>query len=231
VEDRVTGFEALLRWNSPTRGRVAPADFIPLAEQTGLIVPIGEWVLRTACAEAASWPAYVRVAVNLSPVQFKSKRLVALVQETLEASGLVPRRLELEITETVLLQETELVMTMLHSLHDLGVRISMDDFGTGYSSLSYLRMFPFDKIKIDRSFVHELAKNEDCAAIVSAVAGLGRSLRIGTVAEGVETQDQLLLVQAAGCTHAQGYLFGKPCPVAALTFGRFGQHTPKIKVA
>ena len=156
VEDRVTGFEALLRWNSPTRGRVAPADFIPLAEQTGLIVPIGEWVLRTACAEAATWPGYVGVAVNLSPVQFKSKRLVTLVRETLEKTGLAPRRLELEITETVLLQETEMVMTMLHSLHDLGVRISMDDFGTGYSSLSYLHRFPFDKIKIDRSFVGDL---------------------------------------------------------------------------
>jgi diguanylate cyclase (GGDEF)-like protein len=156
VEDRVTGFEALLRRNSPTRGRVAPADFIPLAEQTGLIVPVGEWILRTACAEAASWPAYIRVAVNLSFLQFKSKRLVALVHETLEETGLAPRRLELEITETVLVQESDLLLTMLHSLHDLGVRISMNDCGTGYSSLSYLRRFPFDKIKIDRSFVGDL---------------------------------------------------------------------------
>jgi len=228
VEDRVTGFEALLRWNSPTRGRVAPADFIPLAEQTGLIVPIGEWVLRTACAEAASWPAYVRVAVNLSPVQFKSKRLVALVQETLEASGLVPRRLELEITETVLLQETELVMTMLHSLHDLGVRISMDDFGTGYSSLSYLRRFPFDKIKIDRSFVGDLlgppnaaggttaewpsAAATSAAMIVRAITGLGLNLGMLITAEGVENAEQFAQVRQEGCTEVQGYFISPPRP-------------------
>ena len=155
-EDRVTGFEALVRWNSPTRGQVSPADFIPLAEQTGLIVPIGQWVLSTACADAAAWPDHVSVAVNLSPVQIKNKRLMTMVRETLEETGLPAARLELEITETVLLQDTEAVMTLLHSLHDLGVRISMDDFGTGYSSLSYLLRFPFDKIKIDRSFISEL---------------------------------------------------------------------------
>jgi diguanylate cyclase (GGDEF)-like protein len=234
VEDCVTGFEALLRWNSPTRGRVAPADFIPLAEQTGLIVPIGEWVVRTACAEAATWPEYVRVAVNLSPVQFKSKRLVALVHETLEETGLAARRLELEITETVLLQETELVMTMLHSLHDLGVRISMDDFGTGYSSLSYLRRFPFDKIKIDRSFVGDLSGVGDllgapnaaagatgekpsvaatsAAMIVRAITGLGLNLGMLITAEGVETAEQFAQVRREGCTEVQGYFISPPRP-------------------
>jgi diguanylate cyclase (GGDEF)-like protein len=228
VEDRVTGFEALLRWNSPTRGRVAPDDFIPLAEQTGLIVPIGEWVLRTACAEAASWPAYVRVAVNLSPVQFKSKRLVVLVHETPEETGLAPRRLELEITETVLLRETDLLITMLHSLHDLGVRISMDDFGTGYSSLSYLRHFPFDKIKIDRAFGGDLlgppnaaecttAERPSAAAtiaamIVRALTGLGLNLGMLITAEGVENAQQFAQVHQEGCTEVQGYFISPPRP-------------------
>jgi diguanylate cyclase (GGDEF)-like protein len=232
VDDCVTGFEALLRWNSPTRGRVAPADFIPLAEQTGLVVPIGEWVLRTACAEAASWPEYVRVAVNLSPVQFKSKRLLALVRETLDETGLAPRRLELEITETVLLQETDLVMTMLHSLHDLGVRISMDDFGTGYSSLSYLHRFPFDKIKIDRSFVGDLlgpsntangatgerpsAAATSAAMIVRAITGLGLNLGMLITAEGVETAEQFAQVRQEGCTEVQGYFISPPRPAAEI---------------
>ena len=152
-QDRVTGFEALIRWNSPKRGHVLPADFIPVAETSGLIVPIGEWALRTACAAAASWSDHVSVAVNLSPAQFKSERLVAMVRETLAEFGLPARRLELEITETLMLRRTDDVMTILHSLHDLGVRISMDDFGTGYSSLSYLGRFPIDKIKIG-PFLH-----------------------------------------------------------------------------
>ena len=232
AEDRVTGFEALVRWNSPTRGRISPADFIPLAEHTGLIGPIGAWVLRTACAEAASWPDQVHVAVNLSPVQFKNQRLVAMVRETLEATGLSAQRLELEITEAVLLQDTELVMTILRSLHDLGVRVSMDDFGTGYSSLSYLRRFPFDKIKIDRSFVADLliapgnaeavtavsgastTAAKSAAMIVRAITGLGRSLGISTTAEGVETAEQLAQIRQEGCTEAQGYFISPPRPAA-----------------
>jgi diguanylate cyclase (GGDEF)-like protein/PAS domain S-box-containing protein len=227
----IASVEALIRWHHPQRGMVAPGEFIPLAEETGLINQIGEWVLRKACSDAMHWPSHIKVSVNLSAVQFRKIGPIDDFCDTLCEAGLPPERLELEITESVLLQGSAENVETLHRLRLKGISIVLDDFGTGYSSLSYLRMFPFDKIKIDRSFVHELAKNEDCAAIVSAVAGLGRSLRIGTVAEGVETQDQLLLVQAAGCTHAQGYLFGKPCPVAALTFGRFGQHTPKIKVA
>jgi EAL domain-containing protein (putative c-di-GMP-specific phosphodiesterase class I) len=228
AEERVTGFEALIRWNSPTRGRVAPVDFIPLAEQTGLILPIGEWVLRTACAEAAPWPDHVRVAVNLSAIQTKNKNLVTLVRETLEQTGLPARRLELEITETVLLQDTEAVMTMLHSLHEMGVKVAMDDFGTGYSSLSYLRRFPFDKIKIDRSFISDLrgtqsegddgapdplaAAAKSAATIVRAIVGLGQNLGISTTAEGVETAQQFVQVRQKGCTEVQGYFISPPRP-------------------
>jgi len=230
AEDRVTGFEALVRWNSPTRGRVSPADFIPLAEQTGLIVPIGEWVLCTACTEAATWPPHVGVAVNLSPVQVKNKQLLTMVRETLEATGLSAERLELEITETVLLQDTEAVMTLLHSLHDLGVRISMDDFGTGYSSLNYLLRFPFDKIKIDRSFISELreppadteeatatsealrASARNAAIIVRTIIGLGANLGIATLAEGVETAEQFVRIRQKGCTEVQGYFLSRPRP-------------------
>ena len=230
AEERVTGFEALIRWNSPTRGRVAPADFIPLAEQTGLIIPIGEWVLHTACAEATAWPEHVRVAVNLSAIQTKNKNknAVALVRETLAQTGLPARRLELEITETVLLQDTDAVMTMLHSLHEMGVKIAMDDFGTGYSSLSYLRRFPFDKIKIDRSFISDLrgirSGPEDgppdaastaassAATIVRAIVGLGANLGISTTAEGVETAQQFVQIRQKGCTEVQGYFISPPRP-------------------
>ncbi len=177
------------------------------------------------------WPPAVKVSVNLSAVQFRKVYPIDNFCDALAQSGLPPERLELEITESVLLQGSAENVETLHQLRLMGISIVLDDFGTGYSSLSYLRMFPFDKIKIDRSFVHELAKNADCAAIVSAVAGLGRSLRIGTVAEGVETEDQLLLVRSAGCTHAQGYLFGRPCPVEALRFPGVGQHRPKIEAA
>jgi diguanylate cyclase (GGDEF)-like protein/PAS domain S-box-containing protein len=223
--------EALIRWNHPQRGMVSPLEFIPLAEETGLINPIGEWVLRKACADAAQWPANVKVSVNLSAVQFRRLCPIDNVRNVLDETGLPPERLELEITETVLLQGSEDNVETLHQLRAMGIAIVLDDFGTGYSSLSYLRMFPFDKIKIDRSFVHELAKNEHSASIVSAVAGLGRSLRIGTVAEGVETEDQLVLIRAAGCTHAQGYLFGKPCPAAELKFRHVAQRKQKSKVA
>jgi diguanylate cyclase (GGDEF)-like protein/PAS domain S-box-containing protein len=210
-------FEALVRWNHPHRGRISPADFIPLAEETGLIVQLGEWVLRQACVDAAGWPDDVGVAVNLSPVQFRNSNLVSSVKEALEAAGLAPHRLELEITESVLLQSGEATLAALHELRRFGIRISLDDFGTGYSSLSYLRSFPFDKIKIDRSFVSELATREDSMAIVRAVTGLGKSLGIVTTAEGVETAAQFDLLRREGCTQAQGYLFSPPQPAAEVS--------------
>ena len=208
----IVGFEALLRWHHPVEGAIPPAAFVPLAEEIGLIGPIGAWVLRQACAEAASWSAPVRVAVNLSPVQFRDPGLVAMVREALTLSGLAPERLELEVTESVLLAASEANVATLHALRDLGVRIAMDDFGTGYSSLSYLQKFPFDTIKIDRSFVMRLGEDLHSTAIVRAVIGLGASLGIVTVAEGVETEDQWALLRAEGCGEAQGYLFGRPVP-------------------
>ncbi len=212
----VSGFEALLRWRHAERGMIAPAEFIPLAEEIGLIVPLGEWVLRKACSEAMHWPHDLKVAVNLSPAQFRSRGVVKAVLTALAYSRLAPDRLELEITELVLLGETEANLATLHQLRELGVRISMDDFGTGYSSLSYLRCFPFDKIKIDRSFVSELAERPDCVAIIRAVAGLGMSLGIATTAEGIETREQLDRVRAEGCTEVQGYLFSPPRPASEL---------------
>src|SRR6202042_791781 len=178
--DRISGFESLLRWQHPDKGMISPVEFIPIAEDIGLIVSLGEWVLREACAEATNGPDEGKVAVNLSAVQFRSRNLVQAVISALAHSGLSPRRLELEITESVFLAETEANLAILHQLRELGVRISMDDFGTGYSSLSYLRSFPFDKIKIDRSFVKDLAERPDCVAIVRAISSLGRSLNITT---------------------------------------------------
>jgi diguanylate cyclase (GGDEF)-like protein len=207
-------FEALVRWNHPERGLISPADFIPLAEETGLIVPLGEWVISSACVEAASWSLPVRVAVNLSPLQFKNRNLVNAVRNALQKSGLHPSRLELEITESVLLQNTESTLKTLHKLRAFGVSISMDDFGTGYSSLSYLRSFPFDKIKIDRSFIKDMGSRDDCMAIIRAVTGLGNSLGIKTTAEGVETMEQLKLLRAEGCTEVQGFLFSEPKPAS-----------------
>ncbi len=216
AENRITGFEALLRWNHPTRGRVPPNDFIPLAEETGLIGAIGEWVIRQACAEAMRWPSDMRVAVNVSPMQFRNKTLVLAVVSALAATGLRPDLLELEITETVLMNNNEATLAALHQLRDLGVRISMDDFGTGYSSLSYLRSFPFDKIKIDQSFVRDLAEKPDSIAIIRAVTGLGQSYGITTTAEGVETQEQLDQMRAEGCSEVQGYFYSKPVPAGEI---------------
>jgi diguanylate cyclase (GGDEF)-like protein/PAS domain S-box-containing protein len=223
--DRISGFESLLRWRHPEKGMISPADFVPIAEDIGLIVALGEWVLREACSEAVKWPANVKVAVNLSPVQFRSRNLVQVVVSALAYSGLPAKRLELEITESVFLAETEANLAILHQLRELGVRISMDDFGTGYSSLSYLRSFPFDKIKIDRSFVKDLAERSDCVAIVRAIAGLGRSLNITTTAEGVETTDQLDWLRAEGCNEVQGFLFSPARPAAevAALLRRFGR--------
>jgi diguanylate cyclase (GGDEF)-like protein len=212
AENKINGFEALLRWNHPMRGRVQPDEFIPLAEDTGLIVAIGEWAIRQACAEAKKWPSDLRVAVNVSPVQFRSKSLVSSVMSALAASGLPADRFELEITEAVLMHNDDATLSVLHQLRSLGVRISMDDFGTGYSSLSYLRGFPFDKIKIDRSFVRDLIEKPDSIAIIRAVTGLGQSFGMTTTAEGVETQQQLDQMRAEGCTEAQGYFYGKPMP-------------------
>jgi diguanylate cyclase (GGDEF)-like protein len=210
----IVGFEALVRWHHPERGLVSPAEFIPLAEETGLIVPMGEWVLRQACKDAASWPGQISVAVNLSPLQFRSAALVHTVISALGDSSLPASRLELEITESVLLTDSETALATLHHIKGLGVRIAMDDFGTGYSSLSYLRLFPFDKIKIDQSFIRELGTSKDCAAIVRAVVDLGSSLGIATTAEGVETSDQLARVREHGCTEIQGYFFGRPLPLS-----------------
>jgi diguanylate cyclase (GGDEF)-like protein/PAS domain S-box-containing protein len=223
--DRISGFESLLRWRHPEKGMISPADFIPVAEDIGLIVALGEWVLREACTEAAKWPADIKVAVNLSPVQFRSRNLVQAVISALAHSGLSPLRLELEITESLFLAETEANLAILHQLRELGVSISMDDFGTGYSSLSYLRSFPFDKIKIDRSFVKDIVDRPDCVAIVRAISGLGRSLNITTTAEGVETIDQLDWLRAEGCNEVQGFLFSaaKPAAEVAALLLRFGR--------
>jgi diguanylate cyclase (GGDEF)-like protein len=208
----ITGFEALLRWHHPLRGMVPPAEFIPVAEETGLIIAIGEWVLRQACAEAAGWPTEIKVAVNLSAVQFKSQNLVATVTRALADARLAPDRLELEVTESVLLLESQATLATLHKLREQGVRIAMDDFGTGYSSLSYLRSFPFDKIKIDRSFVRDLATKHDASAIVHAIADLARNLGMTTTAEGVETDEHFAMLRSEGCTEIQGYLISPPKP-------------------
>ena len=212
-QDEVCGFEALLRWNHPTRGRIPPADFIPLAEETGLIIPIGEWVLRQASAEAAAWPPDIKLAVNLSPVQFKCRTLVQSVLAALAAAGVSAHRLELEITESVMFEDAPGAFSILRQLRDLGVRIALDDFGTGYSSLSNLRKFPFDKIKIDRSFVQDLSQaNVDAIAVVRSMMQLGASLGMTTTAEGVETKEQLDQLRAEGCTEIQGYYFSRPKP-------------------
>ena len=210
----LTGFEALLRWRSPERGNIPPSEFIPLAEELGIIIPIGEWVMRTACKEAVGWPRPVTVAVNISAVQFRDSKLVAMVGEALAVSGLDPGRLELEITEGALLENTTTVLQDLNALKALGVRISMDDFGTGYSSLSYLQKFPFDKIKIDQSFVRG-SEQTGGSAIVRAVSAIGVSLGMETIAEGVETQEQLDRVRADGCNAVQGYLTGRPVSALA----------------
>jgi diguanylate cyclase (GGDEF)-like protein/PAS domain S-box-containing protein len=211
---KITAFEALLRWRHPRRGMVLPDEFIPLAEETGLIVPIGEWVLREACAEAKHWPSDINIAVNLSPVQFRSPKLLAVVADALAVSGLPAFRLELEITETALMQRDENSLRTLESLHALGAAISLDGFGTGYSSFEYLRKFAFDKIKIARPFIQELTQAGSTTAVFHAIASLGASLRLTTTAEGVETLEQFAIVQAEGCTEVQGYLFSTPRPAS-----------------
>ncbi len=215
VSHRVVGFEALLRWDNPRQGLISPGVFIPIAEETGLIVAIGEWVLRTACKEAAGWPPEVSIAVNLSPLQLRNSRLADTVTAVLAATGLDPARLELEITEGALLEDTVEVVRLLNRFRAMGVRVSMDDFGTGYSSLSYLQKFPFDKIKIDQSFTRGVTDNPQSGAIVRAVAAIGASFGMKTTAEGVETQEQLDAIRLHGCNEVQGYHTGRPMGAAA----------------
>jgi diguanylate cyclase (GGDEF)-like protein len=212
----VSGCEALLRWRHPKRGLVSPADFIPLAEETGLIVPLGSWVLRQACADAATWPSQLKIAVNVSSVQFRNRGLLASVMSALTETGLPAQRLELEITESVLLDEDSITLEMLHHLRQIGICISLDDFGTGFSSLSYLRAFPFDKIKIDRSFVSEIGSSQKTTAIMNSLINLASGLEMSITAEGVETQAQCDWLRLAGCTEAQGYLISRPLPAPHL---------------
>jgi diguanylate cyclase (GGDEF)-like protein len=210
--NRVTGFETLLRWHSPVRGMVSPLEFIPVAEDTGIINSIGEWVLRTACQEAAAWRGAHNLSVNVSAVQFKSPNLIPTILSALRDSGLDPRRLELEITESVMLDAGGPAVAMLRDLRDIGVRVALDDFGIGYSSLGYLRSFPFDRIKIDQSFVRGASNDAVGRAVVRAVAALGQSLGMATVAEGVETEEQMARIVSDGCTDVQGYLISRPMP-------------------
>jgi len=212
------GAEALVRWRHPERGLIPPDQFIAIAEESGMIVPLGEWILRRACADAATWPPHLKLAVNLSPNQFTQCDLLGILKSTLEETGLDPARLELEITETVLIEKNEENLAVLHALKKLGVSVVLDDFGIGYSSMRYLQDFPFDKIKIDKSFIASMVSHADSAAIVCAIAGLGRSLDVETTAEGVETAEQLVLLRNAGCQLAQGYLFSRPVPARDLTF-------------
>jgi diguanylate cyclase (GGDEF)-like protein len=224
--ERITSCEALLRWHHPERGMISPVEFIPVAESTGLIVQLGEWVLRQACTQAVRWPKHVTMAVNVSPAQFKSRNLLPTVIGALAASGLPANRLELEITELVLLQDNDGAFAILRQFRDLGIRIAMDDFGTGYSSLGYLRSFPFDKIKIDQSFIRDLSTKEDSVAIVRAVVGLSSSLGITTTAEGVETKEQLARLTLEGCNEVQGFLFSPPRPAPELQ-RLFGELAPR----
>ncbi len=231
IDGEITGFEALARWHHPRHGLVPPSIFVPLAEESGLIVPLGEWILRTACREAASWPRPLRIAINLSPVQFRHGDLPRLVHEILLETGLAPSRLELEITEGVLIDNFTRAVAVLRRLKGLGVRIAMDDFGTGYSSLSYLQSFPFDKMKIDQTFVANLGHSHQATTIIRAVIALGRGLNLPVVAEGVETDEQLRFLAAEGCSEFQGYLVGRPKPIEeyAHAVGRVQADRPRSK--
>ncbi len=212
----ISGFEALIRWHHPSKGLISPADFIPLAEEIGFIVPMGEWVIQQACATAAQWPDGLHVAVNISAIQFRNPGLMQVIVSALSASGLSPTRLEIEITESVLLHNREATLAVLHQLRALGIRIAMDDFGTGYSSLTYLQSFPFDKIKIDRSFVKNITEDSSSLNIVRAVAALANGMGMTATAEGVETAEQLHSIASEGCTEMQGFLFSRPLPAAEI---------------
>jgi diguanylate cyclase (GGDEF)-like protein len=223
---QVAGYEALLRWEHPTRGIVMPNEFVPIAEDTGMIVQLGEWVIRHALEEASRWPDHLGIAVNLSPAQMRSPSLISTIISALARTGVAPARLELEITESVLMQDSEANLDTLHKLRSLGVRIALDDFGTGYSSLNYLRSFPFDKIKIDRCFVSEIDTREDCRAIIRSVVALANSLGMVTTAEGVEREAQMIQLREEGCVEVQGFLFSKAIPSAELTDLRGSRPTP-----
>ena len=231
ISGEIIGFEALVRWQHPQRGMIQPGTFIPLAEESGLIISMGEWIMREACRQAASWPNRLQIAINLSPVQFLHGDLPGLVHTVLLETGLAPSRLELEITEGVLIGDFSRAVSILRRLKALGVRIAMDDFGTGYSSLSYLQAFPFDKIKIDQAFISNLERNPQSATIIRAVIGLARGLELPVVAEGVETNDQLAFLTKESCDEIQGFLIGRPLPIedyAALT----GQPAkPRVRAA
>jgi diguanylate cyclase (GGDEF)-like protein len=215
-DNKISAFEALLRWHHPERGVVSPAEFIPVAEETGLIIPLGEWVLRTACAEAATWPSDINVSVNVSPLQLTNKNLVNVVISAIASARIPANRLEIEITESVFFEKTFANISTLKQLHEFGVRFVMDDFGTGYSSLGYLLSFPFSKIKIDRSFITGLSDKKESRAIVRAIADLARNLSMSVTAEGVETDQQLEQVKILGCTEMQGYLFSRPLPATEM---------------
>jgi diguanylate cyclase (GGDEF)-like protein len=219
-DGKTCAVEALIRWRHPEQGIVTPDRFVPVAEERGMISAIDRWMLHRACSDAVQWPDHIRLAVNVSPIEFRTGDVLEMIAGALAQSGLAASRLEIEITESVLLQKSERNISTLHQIRKLGVSIVLDDFGTGYSSLGYLRLFPFDKIKIDQSFVREMPERADCAAIVCAIAGLGRELDMVTVAEGVESWEQLELVRAAGCRQAQGFLFSRPCPASRLAFDR-----------
>jgi diguanylate cyclase (GGDEF)-like protein len=229
--NRINGCEALVRWRHAERGMISPAEFIPIAEETGLINQLGEWVLATACAEATTWPDDINLAVNVSPVQFRSGTLALKIVAALAASGLPANRLELEITEAVLIRDDDAALKILHQLRAIGVRIALDDFGTGYSSLSYLQRFPFDKIKIDRCFVNDIAEPSGSSGIVRAVVNIAAERHMTTTAEGVETQQQQELLRALGCTEMQGYLFSPAKPAAELRQLFFAHRKRPVAVA
>jgi diguanylate cyclase (GGDEF)-like protein/PAS domain S-box-containing protein len=231
ADNKITGCEALVRWRHSERGMISPAEFIPIAEETGLINELGEWVLTTACAQAATWPDDIRLAVNVSPVQFRSATLALKIVAALAASGLPANRLELEITEAVLIRDDEAALAILHQLRAIGVRIALDDFGTGYSSLSYLQRFPFDKIKIDRCFVNDIAEPDGSSSIVQAVVNIAAARRMTTTAEGVETEQQQELLRALGCSEMQGYLFSRPKPAAEIRQLMFTHRERSVAVA
>jgi EAL domain-containing protein (putative c-di-GMP-specific phosphodiesterase class I) len=224
--ERQCGSEALIRWHHPVHGKIAPAHFIAVAEDTGLIVPLGEWVLRRACSDAVKWPEPLFVSVNLSPAQFREGDVAALVAGVLKETGLSPERLELEITENLLINDTEEVLAKLSRLRQLGVNIAMDDFGTGYSSLSFLARFPFSKIKIDRQFVRNMTRDPAMRAIVKSVIALGKSLDVVITAEGVETEEQAEMLREFGCPQVQGFLYGYPGPADTSLMELSGNVTP-----